>query len=223
MTVEEVYADGRLFRSEELPTAGPESAEAPLSGRKPPGMLLTALALSNDARLDASGAVLGDPTEAALFNLAREKGFLREKLDEKFPRLAEIPFDSDRKLMTTFHPWENGRVISFTKGAVEEIVARSEKAFTHRGQEEIDRPPDPGDCRPNRRGRSEGPGVRPAGLGRPPGPADLGRSGNGAHADRDRRDDGPTPAGGAGGRGPLPVRRYPAGDDHRGPPADGQK
>ena len=141
MTVEEVYADGRLFRSEELPTAGPESAEVPLSGRKPPGMLLTVLALSNDARLDASGAVLGDPTETALFNLAREKGFLREKLDERFPRLAEIPFDSDRKLMTTFHPWENGRVVSFTKGAVEEIVERSEKVYTSRGQEEVDRPP----------------------------------------------------------------------------------
>jgi Ca2+-transporting ATPase len=139
MTVEAVYVDGRLFRSEELPTAGPESAEVSLSGRKPPGMLLTALALSNDARLDASGAVLGDPTETALFNLAREKGFLREKLDEKFPRLAEIPFDSDRKLMTTFHPWENGRVISFTKGAVEEITARSEKAYTGPGLVEVDR------------------------------------------------------------------------------------
>ncbi len=139
MTVEKIYVDGRLFRSEELPTAGPESAEVPLSGRNPPGMLLTALALSNDARLDASGAVLGDPTETALFILAREKGFLREKLDEKFPRLAEIPFDSDRKLMTTFHPWENGRVISFTKGAVEAIVERSEKALAHRGQEEVDR------------------------------------------------------------------------------------
>ncbi|MDP2862449.1 MAG: cation-translocating P-type ATPase [Desulfobacterales bacterium] len=139
MTVEEVYADGRLFRSEELPTADPESAEMPLSGWKPTGMLLTALALSNDARLDASGAVLGDPTEVALFNLAREKGFLREKLNEKFPRLAEIPFDSDRKLMTTFHPWENGRVISFTKGAVEEILKRSEKAFTTRDQDEADR------------------------------------------------------------------------------------
>ncbi len=141
MTVEEIYTDGRLFRSEELPTAGPESAEAPLLSRKPPGMLLTVLALSNDARLDASGAALGDPTETALFNLAREKGFLREKLDERFPRLAEIPFDSERKLMTTFHPWENGQVVSFTKGAVEEILERSEKVYTHRGQEDVDRPP----------------------------------------------------------------------------------
>ena len=141
MTVEEIYTDGRLFRSEELPTAGPENAEAPLLSRKPPGMLLTVLALSNDARLDASGAALGDPTETALFNLAREKGFLREKLDERFPRLAEIPFDSERKLMTTFHPWENGQVVSFTKGAVEEILERSEKVYTLRGQEDVDRPP----------------------------------------------------------------------------------
>ncbi|MFH1976647.1 MAG: cation-translocating P-type ATPase [Pseudomonadota bacterium] len=139
MTVEEIYADGRLFRSAEMPLSGEESAEAPLSGRNPLGLLLTSLALSNDARLDATGAVFGDPTEAALFNLAREKGFPREKLDEKFPRLAEIPFDSDRKLMTTFHPWENGQVISFTKGAVEEIVERSEKAITCRGPEVIAR------------------------------------------------------------------------------------
>ena len=57
-----------------------------------------------------------------------------------FPRLAEIPFDSDRKLMTTFHPWENGRVVSFTKGAVEEILERSVKVLTHQGLEELDRP-----------------------------------------------------------------------------------
>jgi len=139
MTVEEVYADGHLFRSEELPISGEESAEPSLPGGKPLGLLLTALSLSNDARQDASGTVIGDPTEAALFNLSREKGFLREKLDQEFPRLAEIPFDSDRKLMTTFHPWENDRVISFTKGAIEEVLERSEKAYNHRGPEELDR------------------------------------------------------------------------------------
>jgi len=139
MTVEEVYADGHLFRSEELPRSGEESAEPSLPGGKPLGLLLTALSLSNDARQDASGTVIGDPTEAALFNLSREKGFLREKLDQEFPRLAEIPFDSDRKLMTTFHPWENDRVISFTKGAIEEVLERSEKAYNHRGPEELDR------------------------------------------------------------------------------------
>ena len=139
MTVEEVYADGRLFRTADLPLPAEESKEIPFPGEKPISLLLTAMALSNDARQDSSGAVIGDPTEAALFNLAREKGFPREKLDKKFPRLAEIPFDSDRKLMTTFHPWEDGRVISFTKGAVEEILERSEGMFTSQKQEGINR------------------------------------------------------------------------------------
>ena len=139
MTVEEIYADGRRLHPEELPASGKEqSGDGPLSGRNPLGLLLTALALSNDARLDVSGNAIGDPTETALFNLALEKGFSREKLDKAFPRLAEIPFDSERKLMTTFHPWENQRAVSFTKGAVEEILERSEKVFTGSGEEEVD-------------------------------------------------------------------------------------
>jgi len=141
MTVEKVYTDGRLLRSQELPLSSEEESEdVSISRREPIGLLLTALALSNDARLDASGTAIGDPTETALFNLAMERGFLREKLDVKFPRLAELPFDSDRKLMTTFHPWDNARVVSFTKGAVEEILERSEKVLTRRGEEEIDLP-----------------------------------------------------------------------------------
>ncbi len=140
MTVEEVYVGGRLQRSAELPSAGRgEAAEGSLSGRNHVELLLNALALCNDARLDASGGLIGDPTETALLELAREKGSLRESLDETYPRLAEIPFDSDRKLMTTFHPWENGRIISFTKGAAEEVVQRSEKTLTRQGQEAVDR------------------------------------------------------------------------------------
>jgi P-type Ca2+ transporter type 2C len=141
MTVEKVYADGRLLHPKDLPLSGEEeNKDISFSLRNPLGLLLTALALSNDARLDASGTATGDPTETALFNLALERGFLREKLDVKFPRLAEIPFDSDRKLMTTFHPWDTTRVVSFTKGAVEEILRRSERVLTRRGKEEIDLP-----------------------------------------------------------------------------------
>ncbi len=140
MTVEKVYTSGRLQGSDELPPSGQEKAQgSSLSDTNPLDLLLSAMALCNDTRLDAAGGVIGDPTETALFDLAREKGYFREKLDEKYPRLAEIPFDSDRKLMTTFHPWENGRIISLTKGAVEEIVERSEKALVQQGLEEIDR------------------------------------------------------------------------------------
>ncbi|MFY9940920.1 MAG: cation-translocating P-type ATPase [Desulfobacterales bacterium] len=140
MTVEKVFAGGRLQRSEELPVSGGEEAAAGSpSARDPLTLLLSALALCNDARLDGSGAVVGDPTETALFDLARVKGFLRERLDETHPRLAEIPFDSDRKLMTTFHPWDDGRIVSFTKGAVEEVLARSQDVLGDGGREEIDR------------------------------------------------------------------------------------
>ncbi len=140
MTVEKVYADGRLHRSEELPRSSQEKAMvgSPM-GKRPLELLLKALALCNDARQETSGDVNGDPTEMALFNLALEKGLIRERLDENHPRLAEIPFDSVRKLMTTFHPWEDGRIISITKGAAEEILERAEKIFTHRGYEDIDR------------------------------------------------------------------------------------
>jgi len=140
MTVEKVYTGGRLQLPEDLPPSGQEEAvDGSPFGRNPSNLLLHALALCNDARLDASGGVIGDPTETALFDLARKKGCHRERLDEKYPRLAEIPFDSDRKLMTTFHPWENGLIVSFTKGAAEEIVERSEKALTHEGLEEVNR------------------------------------------------------------------------------------
>ncbi len=140
MTVEKVYAAGRSQGADELmPPDRQDAGNVSAFDRNAFDLLLMGLTLCNDSRMDASGALIGDPTETALFNLAREKGCLREKLDEKYHRLAEIPFDSDRKLMTTFHPWENSRFISFTKGAVEEILARSKKTYTHSGTQEIDR------------------------------------------------------------------------------------
>ncbi len=140
MTVEQLYAGGRLKSSEELsPRDIMESEDSQLSASDPFDLLIKSMALCIDARLEGSGEVIGDPTEKALFDLAREKGYPSERLDKKYPRLAEIPFDSGRKLMTTFHPWENGGIVSFTKGAVEEILERSGKMFTDQGQEEINR------------------------------------------------------------------------------------
>ncbi|MFA7424044.1 MAG: cation-translocating P-type ATPase [Desulfosarcinaceae bacterium] len=132
MTVEEAYADGRLQKTDELPAVDGQRAAGGLD------LLLTGLALCNDARLDAEGAVVGEPTEAALLELARKKGHLKSELEKTAPRLAEIPFDSDRKRMTTFHRWENDQVISFTKGAVEELLDRCRQMQTADGPVPID-------------------------------------------------------------------------------------
>ena len=133
MTVEEVYADGRLIRHGGAGAATPAAAAAPAAGQ-PLATLLAALALSNDAKQDAAGAVIGDPTEAALFTLAAESGFAKAAMEARYPRLAELPFDSERKLMTTFHAWEGGKVVSFTKGAVEVVLERAARVLTGAGE-----------------------------------------------------------------------------------------
>jgi len=136
MSAEEVYADGRLIPKTELrgdPLAVPAGAAA---GRPLP-TLLTAVALSNDAKQDAAGAVIGDPTEAALYTLAADGGFTKTAMELRYPRLAELPFDSERKLMTTFHAWEGGKVVSFTKGAVEVVLERATSVLTAQGAVEL--------------------------------------------------------------------------------------
>jgi P-type Ca2+ transporter type 2C len=138
MTVETVCVGGEIHRAEELAATAPEeSSKIKGTSSDPLPLMLAAMALCNDARLDASGNMIGDPTETALFSLARDKGFLKERLHETLPRLAEIPFDSDRKLMTTFHPWKDGRVIAFTKGAVEILATRSQAVFTPPNHEKV--------------------------------------------------------------------------------------
>ncbi len=83
--------------------------------------LALALALSNDARAGAGGELLGDPTEIALFEAARAAGFERHALEARFPRIGEIPFDSERARMTTLHRTPEG-IVAFTKGAPEQVL-----------------------------------------------------------------------------------------------------
>jgi Ca2+-transporting ATPase len=143
MTVEEMWVDGTIVRSSEFGVRserleGSDTIIPHSAFHAPHSLLFTALALSNDARLDAGGNVTGDPTEAALLSFARENGFLREELEKRHPRLAEIPFDSDRKLMTTFHAWEGEKVVSFTKGAVEVVLERANRMLTAGGEAGFD-------------------------------------------------------------------------------------
>ncbi len=94
---------------------------------------LKAMALCNDSSIDSKGIVVGDPTETALLEAAARGGVKKSEIEKTYPRVLEIPFDSDRKRMTTFHKSPEGHFISFTKGAVEaidpkpEILAAAEK------------------------------------------------------------------------------------------------
>ncbi len=85
--------------------------------------LLDAMALNNDVSKDKEGKWLGDSTELALVQFAFDKNKERTNLEKTFPRVAELPFDSTRKCMTTFHKTEKG-IIAITKGAVEILLEK---------------------------------------------------------------------------------------------------
>jgi len=95
-------------------------------------LLLRGMLLCNDARLEAveasdnggrpSWRIAGDPTEGALVVLAAKAGYWKDEMERLQPRLAEIPFDSGRKRMTTIHPNERGKYIAFVKGAPDIVL-----------------------------------------------------------------------------------------------------
>ena len=72
---------------------------------------------------DGSEQHIGDPTETAIVLAAHKNGMPKDQLNAEFPRLGELPFDSDRKLMTTVHRM-NGRIVSITKGAFDVMAGR---------------------------------------------------------------------------------------------------
>ena len=86
----------------------------------PQRLLATAMALCSDAAWTPEGAQ-GEPTEAALVNFAAETGLKKPLLEEQQPRVAEAPFDSSRKMMSTVHQIDGG-FIQYTKGAPDEVL-----------------------------------------------------------------------------------------------------
>ena len=92
-------------------------------------MLLSAMAVSHDAAIAADGTVVGDPTEVALLVAARATGLDHVAESARLPRVAELPFDSERKCMTTFHRLPEGGWWSVTKGAAEVIIDASSAEF----------------------------------------------------------------------------------------------
>ena len=107
MTVEQCYAGQKMMPVMELD--GPEYQT-----------LLEGMTLCNDAVLEEN---IGDPTELALLQLAHSYGVDRAELEKRMPRRRELPFDSDRKMMSTFH-YKGNTGITFTKGAPDVVLGR---------------------------------------------------------------------------------------------------
>jgi Ca2+-transporting ATPase len=100
--------------------------------------LFHALALSNDAHLDSHNKAHGEPTEAALLHAAQAAGWDKTALESEAPRLKELPFDSERKRMTTFHGTAEN-IIAYTKGSPEAVLPCCERVLMADGEQNIDR------------------------------------------------------------------------------------
>jgi len=103
------------------------------ANQEPWSTLLTAMALCNDASQNRHDKLTGDPTETALYAAALESGFNKITLEASAPRLLELPFDSERKRMTTAHP-QASAFIAYTKGAPEEVLPLCIKNLTRHGE-----------------------------------------------------------------------------------------
>lgn len=100
--------------------------------------LLSAMAVSHDAAVAADGSVVGDPTEVALLLAARAAGFDHAAEGARLPRVAELPFDPERKCMTTFHRFPDGGWWSISKGAAEVIIGAATSEYRDGGSVPMD-------------------------------------------------------------------------------------
>ena len=114
MTVEHYYVEEKCFSSDVLKKE-----------EKAQHQLLTASVLCSDAKV-VNGKDFGDPTETALIHVGERMGASADKIRDLYPRISEVPFDSDRKLMSTLHDLEQGRTM-ITKGAVDVLLQRITK------------------------------------------------------------------------------------------------
>ena len=99
--------------------------------------LATALALASDASRNGDQAV-GDPTEVALIDFAASIDLPKEELEKHLPRVNELPFDSQRKLMTTLHLKDDGTFIQYTKGAPDELLRKCSYYLAEDGVKPLD-------------------------------------------------------------------------------------
>ena len=126
MTPQKVYADGSLLEGDDLELVNDVQR-----------LLLKAALLASDATNNQeTGASIGDPTEVALVMLGEKFGVDEEAYRAQHPRLGELAFDSDRKLMSTLHDID-GTPTLFTKGAIDVLLDRSKWLLTRQGKVEL--------------------------------------------------------------------------------------
>lgn len=126
MTPQKVYADGSLLEGDDLELVNDVQR-----------LLLKAALLASDAtNNEETGASIGDPTEVALVMLGEKFGVDEEAYRSQHPRLGELAFDSDRKLMSTLHDID-GVPTLFTKGAIDVLLDRSKWLLTRQGKVEM--------------------------------------------------------------------------------------
>lgn len=111
MTIEHYYVDGQDISADQIDPANPLQEQ-----------MLKFSILCNDST-NVEGQEIGDPTETAMINLGDKVGISAQKVRDACPRSSEVPFDSDRKLMSTFHKMKDGYTM-ITKGAVDVMLKR---------------------------------------------------------------------------------------------------
>lgn len=136
MTVKTIFTNNQHFDVEGVgysPEGDITSNEQKvnISENKELEMLITAASLDSDAKLKHENNkwdIIGDPTEGALITLSEKAGLSNETLNDEFKRVKEYPFDSTRKMMTTFHEnYFDDKFVSFTKGAPDIMIDKSSK------------------------------------------------------------------------------------------------
>jgi Ca2+-transporting ATPase len=139
MTLRQVFLSGRTI---EITGAGyrPEGEFMENSQKLDPQndesflLALRISALCNDSILRSDGEkyqLLGDPTEGALLVAAIKAGLNQKTLQEEQPRLAELPFTSEKRYMATLHPCGDGNAVTYVKGSVDNVLAMSRRVFVN--------------------------------------------------------------------------------------------
>ena len=125
MTVKKIFVNSRVQNIEEIKDKSDELDKLVKSGM-----------LCNDSKVAEDGKLTGDPTETALVDMGFALGYEGYTIENN-PREFEIPFDSDRKLMTTVHKTEDGKYIVYTKGGVDELLKCCNR-YSENGQTKSD-------------------------------------------------------------------------------------